>query len=261
MVIKRKVSEMTYSLEAKVAVITGGNKGIGKAIAILFAKSGAKVVVAGRSMKDCKKVTEEIKSFGGEAFPAATDVTSVESIRHLMDVTINEYGDIDIMVNCAGMAITKPILEVDEKDYGKVMDTNLKGVFFGSKEAAAKMIEMGHGGRIIQIASIGGLKGTNQISTYCASKAAVLNLTKTMAIEWSRYGICTTAICPGYVKTEINAEIFDDPDKLERALKGIPQRRLGTVEEVAAIALFLASDESGMISGSAIIADMGATAL
>ena len=165
----------------------------------------------------------------------------------------------DILVNNAGTAVTKPILQMDESDYDRVMATNLRGVFFASKEAAAVMAEQGRGGRIIQIASIGALKGTNQLSTYCASKAAVLSLTKTMALEWSRYGITTTAICPGYVKTEINAAQFRDEKFLANALKGIPQRRLGTADEVAAIALFLASEYAGMITGSAIVADMGAT--
>jgi NAD(P)-dependent dehydrogenase (short-subunit alcohol dehydrogenase family) len=250
-----------YRLDGKVAVITGGTKGIGYAIALMFAGFGASVVVTSRHQDQCEEVAAEIRNHGGSALGVAADVSKVADIRRLMRTVVEQYEHLDILVNCAGIAVTKPIFEMEEEDYDRVMDTNLRSVFFASKEAAKLMAEQGTGGRIIQIASIGGLKGTNQVSTYCASKAAVLNLTKTMALEWSRYQITTTAICPGYVKTDINAAMFDNPEFLAKALKGIPQRRLGTAEEVAAIALFLASEYSGMISGSAVIADMGATSL
>lgn len=248
-----------YRLDGKVAVITGGTKGIGYAIAWMYAAFGAKVVVSSRHPKDCDAVAEQITSFGGTATGIAADVSQTNGGKKLITEAVNRFGDLDILVNCAGVAVTKPILEMDEADYDRVMDTNLRGVFFTSQAAAAVMVEKGHGGKIIQIASIGGLKGTNRLSTYGASKAAALNLTRTMALEWSRYGIIPTAICPGYVKTEINAALFQDAKFLERTLKGIPQRRLGTAEEVAAVALFLASDYAGMISGSAIVADMGTT--
>lgn len=248
-----------YCLDGKTAIVTGGTKGIGYAIAMMFAAFGATVVVSSRHQEECNAVAEQINRLGGNAVGFAADVGRPAEVKRLIRETVQQLGDLDILVNCAGVAVTKPILQMDEGDYDRVMDTNLRGVFFASKEAAAVMVEKNHGGRIIQVASIGALKGTNQISTYCASKAAVLSLTKTMALEWSRYGVTITAICPGYVKTEINAAQFQDAEFLARALKGIPQRRLGTADEVAAIALFLASDYSSMITGSAIVADMGAT--
>lgn len=248
-----------YRLDGKTALITGGTKGIGNAIALMFAAFGARVALSSRHQADCGAAAEQIQSLGGQAVGIAADVGKAADVKGLVAETVRRFGDLDILVNCAGVAVTKPILQMEEAEYDRVMDTNLRGVFFASKAAAAVMVERGHGGRIIQIASIGGLKGTNQLSTYCASKAAVLSLTKTMALEWSRYGITTTAICPGYVKTEINAQQFADEAFLQRTLKGIPQRRLGTADEVAAIALFLASDYSAMITGSAIVADMGAT--
>lgn len=249
-----------YRLDGRVVVITGGTKGLGFAIGRMFACFGAKVVIAGRNPTACENAAKAIRDAGGVAEGIPADVTKLSDIQVLIDGAKQIDGDINILVNCAGLAVTKPILEMDEEDYDRVMDTNLKGLYFGSAFAAQQMKESGHGGKIIQIASIGGLMGSNQLSVYGASKAAVLNLTKTMAIEWSRYGIDVTAICPGYVKTEINEKVFSNPDFLEKTLKSIPQRRLGTAEEVAAIALFLASDFSGMISGSAIVADMGATA-
>ena len=246
-------------LDGKAAVVTGGSKGIGFAIGAMFAAFGAKVLLSSRKQAECDAAAEQIRSCGGTAFGAAADVGKTADLAQLTDCALDRLGDIDILVNCAGTAVTKPLLEMEESDYDRVMDTNLRGVFFASKLAAGVMVQKGHGGKIIQVASIGGLKGSNQLSVYGASKAAVLNLTKTMAIEWSRYGITTTAICPGYVKTELNAAQFSDPKFLERTLRAIPQRRLGTCGEVAAIALFLASDCAGMVNGSAIVADMGAT--
>ena len=248
-----------YRLDGKVAMVTGSTKGLGYAIAMMFAAFGAKVVVSSRHQEECDAAAKEICALGGKAVGIAADVGKTADVKRLIREAVGQFGGLDILVNNAGTAITKPILQVDEAEYDRVMDTNLRGVFFASKEAAAVMAEQGRGGRIIQIASIGALKGTNQLSTYCASKAAVLSLTKTMALEWSRYGITITAICPGYVKTEINAAQFQDEKFLGKALKGIPQRRLGTADEVAAIALFLASESAGMITGSAIVADMGAT--
>lgn len=247
-----------HRLDGKTALVTGGTKGLGNAIALMFAAFGARVALSSRHQADCDATAEQIQSLGGRAVGIAADVGKAADAKGLVDETVRRFGDLDILVNCAGVAVTKPILQMEEAEYDRVMDTNLRGVFFASKAAAAVMVERGHGGRIIQIASIGGLKGTAQLSTYCASKAAVLSLTKTMALEWSRYGITTTAICPGYVKTEINVRQFADEAFLQRVLKGIPQRRLGTADEVAAIALFLASDCSAMITGSAIVADMGA---
>ena len=164
----------------------------------------------------------------------------------------------DILINCAGVAITKKILDLDVEDYDMVMETNLRSVLFASKAAAAVMKASEKGGKIINIASVGGLKGTSALSLYGASKAGVINLTKTMALEWSRYGIQTNAVCPGYVVTEINKAEFENEKFRDHVLKTIPQRRLGTVDEVAALVLFLASDMSGMINGEAIVADMGA---
>lgn len=249
-----------YDLSGKVAVVTGGTKGIGYAISMTFAYYGAAVVISSRHQDECDKVADEIAAAGGKAKGISCDVTNRESVKNLMEKAVKSYGKVDILVNNAGTAITKPILESDITDYNRVMDTNFKSVYFTSAEAAKYMIAAGNGGRIIHMASIGGLKGTKNIATYSASKAAVLNLTKTMALEWAKYGITVNAICPGYVKTAINEKEFEDEKFLAYTLKQIPQRRLGTAEEVAAIALFIASDFSGMMTGGYVLADMGATA-
>ncbi len=245
-----------FNFEGKTVVVTGSTKGIGRAIAFAYARCGANVVVSGRSQEDCDSAAKEIGDLGGSAAGIRADVRSLEDIEALARQASERFGSPGIWVNCAGMAITKKILDVAPEDYDIVMETNLRSVFFASQTAAKYMCDAG-GGTIIQIASVGGLKGSNGLSLYGASKAAVINLTKTMALEWSRYGIRVNAICPGYVDTELNREALADEKIREQIVRGNPQRRLGSVDEVAAVALFLASDLAGMINGEAIVADMG----
>ena len=215
------VKMASYDMAGKTAVVTGGTKGIGKAIALAFGQCGANVVVAGRHEDECTAVAEAITSAGGHGKGIRTDVRNIDEIDALIAGAAETFGGVDILINCAGVAITKKILDLDVEDYDMVMETNLRSVLF-------------------------------------ASKAGVINLTKTMALEWSRYGIQTNAVCPGYVVTEINKAEFENEKFRDHVLKTIPQRRLGTVDEVAALVLFLASDMSGMINGEAIVADMGA---
>ena len=252
------VKMASYDMAGKTAVVTGGTKGIGKAIALAFGQCGASVVVAGRHGDECSAVAEAITAAGGHGKGIRTDVRNIDEINALIAGAVEAFGGVDVLINCAGVAITKKILDLDVKDYDMVMETNLRSVLFASKAAAAVMKASEKGGKIINIASVGGLKGTSALSLYGASKAGVINLTKTMALEWSRYGIQTNAVCPGYVVTEINKVEFENEKFKDRVLKTIPQRRLGTVDEIAALVLFLASDMSGMINGEAIVADMGA---
>lgn len=252
------VSIPDFDYTGKTVVITGSTKGIGKAIAFVYAQCHANVVITGRKQAECDAVAEEICSLGGHALGVATDVQQIEALEALADRTEQVFGTPDIWINCAGVAVTRKILDVTPEDYDMVMNTNLKSVYFGSQIAVSRMRKAEKGGKIIQIASVGGLKGSNGLSLYGASKAAVVNLTKTMAIEWSRYGIQTNAICPGYVVTEINRDVFENEKFRDKVLHEIPQRRLGSVDEIASIALFLGSELSNMINGEAIVADMGA---
>lgn len=249
----------TYDLTGKVAIVTGGTKGLGYGVVKTLAHYGAKIVVTSRHQDDCDKVANEITEAGGEAIGIRTDVQVKAELDALVEKTVAHFGKLNIMVNNAGVAITKPMLEMTEEEYNTVMDSNLKSVYFGSAAAAKQMIEQGEGGRIINMASIGGLIGTKNISTYGASKAAVLNLTKGMAIEFGKNNITVNSVCPGYVKTALNAEALDNPKYQERMFRTIPLKRWGKVEEVAAIVLFLASDFSGIMTGSYIVADMGTT--
>ena len=248
-----------YDLSGKVAIVTGATKGLGYGSAMKLAAAGAKVVITSRHQDECDAVAQEIKELGGEACGIKTDVQVVSEIQNLVDQTVEKYGRLDIMVNNAGVAVTKRLTDMTEAEYDRVIDSNLKSVYFGGQIAAKQMIAQGDGGKIINMCSIGGIKGNNQLSTYGASKAAAINLTKSMAWEWGRYGINVNAICPGYVKTALNAEVLDNPQFKEKTLKKIPLGRFGTVDEIANLTLFLASDLCSMMTGEFIVADMGAT--
>lgn len=256
---KEEFQVPAFDLSGKVAIVTGGTKGLGYGIVMKLAAAGAKVVITSRHQNDCDAVAKEIAGLGGEAMGIRTDVQNPEEIQNLVDKTVEKYGKLDIMVNNAGVAVTKRLTDMTEEEYNRVLDSNLKSVFFGGQIAAKQMIEQGEGGKIINMCSIGGVKGNNQLSTYGASKAGAINLTKSMAWEWGRYGINVNAICPGYVKTALNAEALENPKFKEKTLKGIPLRRFGTVEEIANLTLFLASDACAMLTGEFIVADMGAT--
>jgi len=248
-----------FDFTGKVVIVTGGTKGLGHGIAFKFAAAGAKVVVTSRHQNDCDAVAADIVKLGGKAIGVSTDVQNPEEIEALVKKAVEKFGRLDIMVNNAGVAITKKVLDMGEKDYNTVLDSNLKSVFFGSQSAAKEMIAEGHGGKIVNMCSIGGVKGNNGLSTYGASKAGAINLTKSLAYELSRYGISVNAICPGYVKTALNAETLENPKFKDKTLKKIPQRRFGTVDEIANLTLFLASDMCDMLDGEYIVADMGAT--
>jgi 2-deoxy-D-gluconate 3-dehydrogenase len=248
----------SYDLSGKVAIVTGGTKGLGYGIVMTYAYFGAKVVITSRHQEDCDRVAQEVREMGGEAIGIRTDVGNVQEVECLVDETLKTYGRLDILVNNAGIAVTQSIEKMTEKEYDAVMDTNIRSVYFTSRAAFRAMKEQG-GGRIINMASIGGLKGNYYLSTYGASKAAVINVTKSMAMEWGKYGVNVNAVCPGYVETDMNTENLNDSKFREKTIKTIPLRRFGEVKEVAAIAAFLASDAASIITGTQIVADMGTT--
>jgi NAD(P)-dependent dehydrogenase (short-subunit alcohol dehydrogenase family) len=246
-------------LTGKTAVITGSTRGLGYAMAVVLAAYGASVVISSRTKEDCERVAREIKDMGGEASPIACDVRRLAEVNALAAKTEEIYGKIDIFVNNAGIGITKRIIEMTEDEWDEVVDTDLKGVFFGMAAAARSMIAHEIKGRIINISSAGGLVGTKNIASYCASKAGVVSLSKTGAMEFGRYGITVNTVCPGYVPTGINKKPLEIPKVREQILARTAFKRLGDPWEVAAVVLFLASDISSIITGAYIAADMGTT--
>ena len=189
----------TFDLTGKVAIITGSTKGLGEGMAIVLAAYGAKVVVNSRSQADCDQVAANINDMGGTAIGIKADVRVKEEIDDLVAKTVQNFGKVDIMVNNAGIGITKRVTEMTVEEWDEVVDTDLRGVFLGAAAAAKVMIAQGIQGRIINISSAGGLVGTKNIAAYCASKAGVISLSKTMAMEFGKYGITANAVCPGYI--------------------------------------------------------------
>jgi NAD(P)-dependent dehydrogenase (short-subunit alcohol dehydrogenase family) len=246
-------------LTGKTAVITGSTKGLGYATAVVLAAYGASVIISSRSKEDCDRVAKEIKDMGAAAAAIPCDVRRVADINALVAKTEEIYGKIDIFVNNAGIGITKRIVEMSEDEWDEVVDTDLKGVFFGMAAAGKSMIGHNIQGRIINISSAGGLVGTKNIASYCASKAGVVSLSKTGAMEFGKYGITVNTVCPGYVPTSINKKPLEIPKVREQILARTALKRLGDPWEVAAVVLFLASDISSIMTGAFIAADMGTT--
>ncbi|MGN6388978.1 MAG: SDR family oxidoreductase [Burkholderiaceae bacterium] len=252
------------NFEGKIALVTGASSGLGARFARTLARAGAQVVLAARRVERLKELRAEIEAGGGAAHVVALDVTDHLSIKSAIAHAETEAGPIDILVNNSGVSTTQRLIDVTPEDYAYVMDTNLRGAFFVAQETAKRMIARAKGDpgkqyRIINIASVAGLKPVPQIGIYSVSKAAVIHMTKAMAVEWGRYGINVNAICPGYIATEINAAHFDS-EQGRKLVDMLPRKRIGKPEDLDGLLLLLAGDESHFINGAAMAADDGMAA-
>lgn len=252
------------NFEGRIALVTGASSGLGARFAKVLAKAGAQVVLASRRVERLKELRAEIEADGGAAHVVALDVTDYSSIKSAVAHAETEAGPIDILVNNSGVSTTQRLVDVTPEDYAFVMDTNQRGAFFVAQEVAKRMIARAKGDpkkqhRIINIASVAGMRVLPQIGIYCMSKAAVVHMTKSMAVEWGRYGINVNAICPGYISTEINEEYFAT-EQGQALINILPRKRLGQPEDLDGLLLLLASDESRFINGAIIAADDGMSA-
>ncbi|MFT5532823.1 MAG: NAD(P)-dependent dehydrogenase (short-subunit alcohol dehydrogenase family) [Candidatus Paceibacteria bacterium] len=253
------------NFEGKIALVTGASSGLGARFAKVLAQAGAQVVLASRRVDRLKELRAEIEADGGAAHVVALDVTDYASIKSAIAHAETEAGPIDILVNNSGVSTTQRLVDVTPEDYAYVMDTNQRGAFFVAQEAAKRMIARAKGDpklqhRIINIASVAGLRVLPQIGIYCMSKSAVVHMTKSMAIEWGRYGINVNAICPGYISTEINEEHFRG-EHGQQLLATLPRKRVGKPEDLDGLLLLLASEESHFINGAIMTADDGMSAM
>ena len=255
----------TFDLTGKIALVTGASSGLGARFARALAANGDQVVLASRRIERLKELRAEIEAEGGAAHVVSLDVTDVASIRAAVAHAETEAGPIDILVNNSGVSNTRKLVDVTEEDYDFVFDTNTRGAFFVAQEVARRMIARARGGaanarprqaRIINIASMAGLKVLSQIGVYCMSKAAVVQMTKAMALEWGRYDINVNAICPGYIVTELN-ETHWDTEGGRKLVQMLPRKRLGRPEDLDGLLLLLASEQSGFVNGAVIAADDG----
>jgi NAD(P)-dependent dehydrogenase (short-subunit alcohol dehydrogenase family) len=248
-----------FDLSGKVALITGGSKGIGQYLASVLVGVGAGVVIVSRHLEEGQKVAEEIRSAGGQALALYGDISKVETLAPMVDEAVDRMGRVDILVNNAGTNVRKPALEFDQAEWDRVLDTNLRGTFFCSQTVAKVMIKAG-GGKIINISSSAGNIAVPWLTPYSVSKAGIIHLTKALALEWSRYGITVNAIAPSYVETPLTQEWMSDPKRYELIAKRAPMNRVGKLEDLRGSLLLFASDASGFITGQTLFVDGGSSA-
>ena len=249
---------MSYAivLNGRTALVTGASRGLGRHFANVLARAGAAVVVTARQLESLQPVCDEISSAGGDAVAVAMDVSDPSSVTAAVANVVRRFGKLDILINNAGVTVTKPFLEVTEAEWDRVVDTDLKGVFLVGQAAANAMKMQGSGGAIVNIASILGLRVAGQIAAYIASKAGVVHLTKAMALELARYNIRVNALCPGYIETDLNRDFFAS-DVGQKLIGRIPQRRIGQLAELEGPLLLICSDAGSYMTGSVLVVDGG----
>jgi NAD(P)-dependent dehydrogenase (short-subunit alcohol dehydrogenase family) len=257
---------MAYSIDlsGRVALVTGASGGLGAQFAKTLSQAGAAVVLASRRVDKLKEVRAQIEAAGGHAHVVELDVTDIGSIKSGVAHAETEVGPIDILVNNSGVSTTQRIQEVGEDDYDFIFNTNVKGAFFVAQEVGKRMLARAKGaapgtyagGRIINIASMAGLRVLPQIGVYCMSKAAVVQMTRAMALEWGKFGINVNAVCPGYIDTEINHHHWET-EQGKKLVQMLPRKRIGKPQDLDALLVMLASGESHFVNGAVIAADDG----
>lgn len=249
-------------LKGKVSLITGAGSGIGRATALLFAREGALVVAADKDEQQLEKTKKLIHQEGGKCEAKFVDVSQEAQVANAIATVVNTWGQLDILFNNAGISLLKPVTDTTEAEWDKLFNVNLKGVFFGCKHAIPHMAKQGKGA-IVNTASELAIVAQPLYGAYCATKAGVLALTRVLALEWAVKGIRINAVCPGPVATpmlQAEFDLADNPlDEEKLAIKSIPAGRLGTPEDIARVALFLASEDAQFVHGAAIVADGGKT--
>ncbi len=243
-------------LENKVAIITGGASGIGKAIAVAFAKENADVGIADKNLAGAQATAREVEKIGRKSLAIQVDVAKLSELDQIVPKMVDYFGKIDILVNDAGVNSFRPVLEITEAEWDRVMNVNLKGLFFMTQRVLPIMLKQGKG-KIVNVASNWGAVGYRNASVYCTSKAGIINLTKALALELAPHQINVNAIGPACTETPMSKPEISDPEMLQSILSGIPLGRVAQPEEIAAAAVYLASDESDFVTGHTLFVDGG----
>ncbi|MBI5650035.1 MAG: 3-oxoacyl-ACP reductase FabG [Chloroflexi bacterium] len=237
-----------FNLDNKIALITGGGRGLGRAIALAFADAGANVAVASRSRDQLDEVVDAIRAKDRRALAVECDVSESASVAQMVNATRAEFGRIDILVNSAGVAYPEKITDVSDATWDWIIKTNLTGAFYACRDVARVMIEQ-KSGCIINIASVAGAKGPPGLGAYAASKGGLIAFTRVLALENTRHNIRANVIAPGYFRTDMNSAALDDPDIGPKIVGRIPMRRAGKPEEIGGLAIYLASDAASFVTG------------
>lgn len=250
---------MSYAkleLNGKTAVVIGGTSGIGRALSHGLAEAGADVIASSRRAEQVEETAKEIEERGRQTLRVTSDVSDKNSLQNLLDECLNEFGKVDILINCAGRTKRAPTLDFDETDWSDIIETNLTGTLRGCQVFGRHMLERKYG-RIINIASLSTFVALFEVAAYAASKAAVASLTKSLAVEWAKHGVNVNAIAPGVFKTDLNRQLLESTERGKEFQIRTPMGRFGMVEELAGAAVFLASDAASFVTGEVLVVDGG----
>ena len=240
----------------RVAVVIGGTTGIGRAISLGLAEAGADVVASARRPSEVDAVAGEVERAGRRTLRVSSDVTQRASLQRLLDEVLRAFGKVDILVNAAGLTKRQPTLDLDEGDWAAILETNLTGTLRACQIFGRPMLERGYG-RIVNIASVAAFAPFLEVAPYCASKAGVVSLTKSLAIEWGSRGVCVNAIAPGVFPTALNQKLLDGTPRGQELMMRTPMKRFGRAEEVAGAAVFLSSEAASFVNGEVVVVDGG----